>query len=133
MTDRSAPPPCASHTRSMPLVIDLSPVCLITCASNGPVAQRLEQAPHKRLVGGSNPSGPNGASLQDPRFRKIKTAAASIAEIIQEADRNNRLEREVRFDYYARAMRIFVLLTTAWSFAALPALCSAPKGAVLLS
>ena len=25
---------------------------------NGPVAQRLEQATHNRLVGGSNPSGP---------------------------------------------------------------------------
>ena len=33
----------------------------------GPVAQRLEQATHNRLVGGSNPSGPidpTGSNLQ---------------------------------------------------------------------
>ena len=34
--------------------------------SHGPVAQRLEQATHNRLVGGSNPSRPNVTRITRP-------------------------------------------------------------------
>ena len=41
--------------------------------ARGPVAQRLEQATHNRLVGGSNPSGPN---CQRPRRSRMIPASS---------------------------------------------------------
>jgi hypothetical protein len=39
---------------------------IILIAVDGPIAQRLEQATHNRLVGGSNPSGPTIGSFGNP-------------------------------------------------------------------
>lgn len=46
---------------------------------SGPIAQRLEQAPHKRLAGGSNPSGSTIFSMKTLQFSLPLTALRAPA------------------------------------------------------
>ena len=47
-------------------------------ASEGPVAQRLEQGTHNPLVGGSNPSGPTSSSILRRRTALLRWSIASL-------------------------------------------------------
>ena len=64
----------------------------------GPIAQRLEQATHNRLVGGSNPSGPtNLAGVEKQRLiveQRVLVAlfvSVTLLCMVQETRENMRL------------------------------------------